>query len=166
MEVHGGDFFHTLIFTAINFVLYSILLIKFVFPKLKSSLDQREVSMRKELEESRKKLREAQEKYDLALQRRKKADEEREKIKREFEDLAVKEYEKIIDSSKKFAESKMQEINALIEAKSKELKKELESYALAVAVELAKQKIKREKTQEDEKRFLSLAIEKIKNLRN
>jgi F0F1-type ATP synthase membrane subunit b/b' len=167
MEGHGGgEFIKTLIFTSINFFLYIFLLLKFVFPKLKSSIEKSRSEMIAELESSKKRLEEAKQIYNRALEKRKSAEQEKEKLRREIEELTEKECERIRRSAELYSKNKIEEVNRMIEMKVQEKKKELEKYAFQVVLKLAEEKILQVKTREDEERFLRLALSKIQNSNN
>lgn len=164
MEHHS--FISTFIFTAINFVLYVILLLKFVFPKLRQSLESKEKRILEELEKSREELQIAKKLYEQALEERKKAEEQRFKVRQEVMELARSEAERIKDEAKKFAKAKLDEVEKTIKMKGEEMKRELEIFALQLAVNLAAEKIKRAKTKEDEKKLFSALLDKIEKMRN
>ena len=164
MEHHS--FINTLILTAVNFALYFLLLMKFVFPKLKESLERKEKKVLEELERSRAELSKAKETYKRALEEKKKAEEEKGKIKKEIIELAKAEAEKIREEANRFAKSKLDEVEKTLKMRGEEMKKELEMYALQLAVNLAKEKIKQGKTKEDEERLFSSLIDKIEQMKN
>jgi F-type H+-transporting ATPase subunit b len=167
MEGHGGgEFIKTLIFTSINFFLYIFLLLKFVFPKLKRSIEKSRSEMIAELESSKKRLEEAKQIYNRALEKRKSAEQEKEKLRREIEELTEKECERIRKSAELYSKNKIEEVNRMIEMKVQEKKKELENYAFQLVLKLAEGKILQVKTREDEERFLKLALSKIQNPNN
>jgi F0F1-type ATP synthase membrane subunit b/b' len=167
MEGHGGgEFIRTLVFTSINFILYLFILVKFVFPKLKGSVEKSKSEMLVELEASKKRLEEAKQIYNRALEKRKSAEQEKEKIKSEIEELTEKECERIRNSAEIYSKNKIEEINRIIEMRVQEKRKELEKYAFQLVLKLAEEKILRVKTKEDEERFLSLALSKIRDLKS
>ena len=167
MEEHGGgEFIKTLVFTSINFIFYVFILLKFVFPKLKDSVERSKSEMLSELESSKKRLEEARQIYNKALEKRKSAEQEKEKIKSEIEGLTEKECERIRKSAEMYSKSKVEEINRIIEMRVQEKKKELEKYAFQLVLKLAEEKILRVKTKEDEERFLKLALSKIQELKS
>jgi F0F1-type ATP synthase membrane subunit b/b' len=81
-------------------------------------------------------------------------------------ELARSEAERIKDEAKKFAKAKLDEVEKTIKMKGEEMKRELEIYALQLAVNLAAEKIKRVKTKEDEKKLFSALLDKIEKMRN
>ncbi len=162
MEHH--NFISTLIFSAINFIIFLIIVYKFVLPRLLEAVEKKSIETLHELLKSEKELEEAKRIYEQAELNRKRAEEETEKIKKDFENYSKTEYSRILREAENFAKKKTEDLEKLINIRINEARIIIQHELIDLVVKLASEKIKKSKTSADVERFLEEIKGKIERM--
>lgn len=162
MEHH--NFISTLIFSAINFIIFLIIVYKFVLPRLLEAVEKKSIETLHELLKSEKELEEAKRIYEQAELNRKRAEEEAEKIKKDFENYSKTEYSRILREAENFAKKKTEDLEKLINIRINEARIIIQHELIDLVVKLASEKIKKSKTSADVERFLEEIKGKIERM--
>ncbi len=146
-----------------NFSVLLGILIYYLGKPIKEAFLNYSSSVRNRLKEAEERAREAEEKLREAEERLSNLTKEIEELKSRALDNAEKEREKILKEAEEEAEKIRRIAQEEMEAYFERAKRELRAYAAELAVQMAKERIKKKMTPELQKRLMEKYIEELEN---
>jgi len=161
-ELHyGRDQWFDLLWRAINFALFAIIIYKAAAKPLSATLRQREEEVKTTLEQLEKEKQKAHQAYLEYEAKLAQLDKEKEKIIQEFIALGEAEKQKIIEMAQKAAEQIKEGAKRAAEREVKRAKEELTIEIAEMATQLAEEVIKQNFKPEDQKKLIEEYLAKL-----
>ena len=156
------EVFQSLIFwSVISFAILFFFLRKFAFPPILAALDEREIKIRGDIEESEK-LKQDVEEIKLSLEKKLKAAHEKaETIVQLAQDESKKLQEKTVQETEAKVKQVQREAEQEIESSRNKLLQEILSYTAALTIASAEKFLKKSLDDNDKKRLADESIEKV-----
>jgi F-type H+-transporting ATPase subunit b len=156
------EVFQSLIFwSVISFAILFFFLKKFAFPPILAALDEREIKIRGDIEESEK-LKQDVEEIKLSLEKKLKAAHEKaETIVQLAQDESKKLQEKTVQETEAKVKQVQREAEQEIESSRNKLLQEILSYTAALTIASAEKFLKKSLDDNDKKRLADESIEKV-----
>ena len=156
------EVFQSLIFwSVISFAILFFFLKKFAFPPILSALDEREIKIRGDIEESEK-LKQDVEEIKLSLEKKLKAAHEKaETIVQLAQDESKKLQEKTVQETEAKVKQVQREAEQEIEGSRNKLLQEIRSYTAALTIASAEKFLKKSLEDSDKKRLADESIEQV-----
>ena len=156
------EVFQSLIFwSVISFAILFFFLKKFAFPPILAALDEREIKIRGDIEESEK-LKQDVEEIKLSLEKKLKAAHEKaETIVQLAQDESKKLQEKTVQETEAKVKQVQREAEQEIESSRNKLLQEIRSYTAALTIASAEKFLKKSLDDNDKKRLADESIEQV-----
>ena len=156
------EVFQSLIFwSVISFAILFLVLKKFAFPPILAALDEREIKIRGDIEESEK-LKQDVEEIKLSLEKKLKAAHEKaETIVQLAQDESKKLQEKTVQETEAKVKQVQREAEQEIESSRNKLLQEIRSYTATLTIASAENFLKKTMDDTDKKRLVDDSIEQV-----
>ena len=146
---------------ALSFVILFFFLKKFAFPPILSALDEREIKIRGDIEESEK-LKQDVEEIKLSLEKKLKAAHEKaETIVQLAQDESKKLQEKTVQETEAKVKQVQREAEQEIESSRNKILQEIRGYTAALTIASAEKFLKKSLNDSDKKRLADESIEQV-----
>ncbi|NOZ86375.1 MAG: ATP synthase F0 subunit B [Deltaproteobacteria bacterium] len=160
-QEHASPDWLTLGLSAINFVLFILLLVFLLKKPAKDFFSQRHKEISSRIEEARKIKQEAESKYKEYEQRLKHLDEEVEQILKDARSDGEREKQKIIEEAERTAEKIKRDAGRMVEQELRSAKLSLKKEAVSEAVEAAAKILKENLSRDDDLILVKTTVEQL-----